>query len=92
MLKATPSLMLIVLSSGFTAAQIHMTIAPPDIQVDQENGATDGVGDSVVLSAKDGSDDSAADTTASNGETSAPGHSAPSKPGGPDGWAGTTPA
>jgi len=28
MLKATPSLKLIVLSSGFTAAQIHMTIAP----------------------------------------------------------------
>jgi len=53
MLKATPSLMLIVLSSGLTAAQIHMTIAPPDIQVDQENGATNGVGDSVVLSAKD---------------------------------------
>ena len=101
MLKIALSLVLVVFGPTATAGQMHVTFAPPDIQVDQENGAADGVGDSVTISAKDGGEDSALDATAGNDETSAPAsHSLPSIPQDPmaglgqfqpEEWCGWTP-
>ena len=64
MLKIALSLVLIVFGPTVTAGQMHVTFAPSDIQVDQENGAADGVGDSVTISAEDLGDDSTLEATA----------------------------
>jgi hypothetical protein len=76
MLKLALSLTLMLFAPAAPAEVIRVGYSePPDVQVDKENGAADGVGDTVKLSLTDGGTDTV-DTTAGGSEkVTSPSHS-----------------